>query len=448
MKMENLIRYGERFFDELEIAVYRSRDVSASVELNEISMASTRGGAVTVIRGIKNRRLGLAIIDSDEPERVKKAIDLAREMARLNSPDEKWVSLPPDPGKYREAPKPNYELKEASPDKLVEMLVRGGIKLAREKDPNAVVAGGEGGVSWREERIVNSHGVDVSQEGGAAFLFLELVGRKGDVVTPPGIFDFDARRDLNLDVEGIVEKAVQKVKWAYSVKASKNEEVPVILGPWAIAGLFSYALLPAFSGERLVKETTPLAGRIGERIASETLTMYDDPFHELSIQPVIADGEGVPTRKNVLIENGTFRGGFVWDNYWAKVHGTESTGNGKRDLRSGGISIGFHNVVIEKGKRSLEDMIAEIDRGYFVDGFQGGAHSSNPDNGNFAVTANPAFLIEDGEVKGASVFLMAGNVYDLLKEASEASREQTVIPFMTTMITPFVRFENVRIAGK
>ncbi len=441
--MENLIRFGEKLFDELEIAVYRSREVSAGVELNEISMASTRSGAVTIIRGIKDRRLGLAIVDSDEPERVKEAIEQAAKMARLNSPDEKWVSLP-EPGKYREGPKPNYELKEASPDILVEKLVHG-IKLAREKDPNAVVAGGEGGVSWEERHIVNSHGIDVFQEGGAAFFFLELVGRKGDIVTP-GIFDFDAKRDLNLDVEGVVERAVQKVKWAYSVKASKNEEVPVILGPWAIAGLLSYALLPAFSGERLVKETTPLAGKVGERIASEVLTIYDDPFHPLSLEPAVADGEGVPTRKNVLIENGTFKG-FVWDNYWAKVHGTESTGNGKRDRRSGGINIGFHNVVIENGKRSLEDLIGEIERGYFVDGFQG-AHSSNPDNGNFAVTANPAFLIEDGEVKGASVFLVAGNVYELLRQASEVTKEQTVMPFMSMMTTPYIKFENVKIAGK
>ena len=441
--MENLIRFGEKLFDELEIAVYRSREVSANVELNEISMASTRSGAVTVIRGIKDKRLGLSITDSDEPERIKEAIEQAAKMARLNSPDEKWASLP-ESGKYKEAPKPNYELKEASPDVLVEQLVHG-IKLAREKDPNAVVAGGEGGVSWEERQVVNSHGIDVFQEGGAAFFFLELVGRKGDVVTP-GIFDFDARRDLNLDVDGVVERAVQKVKWAYNVKASRNEEVPIIFGPWAVAELFSYALLPAFSGERLVKATTPLAGKVGEKIAGDVLTIYDDPLHPLSLEPVIADGEGVPTRKNVLIENGTFRG-FIWDNYWAKVYGTESTGNGKRDIRSGGISIGFHNVVIENGKRSLEDLIGEIDRGYFVDGFQG-AHSSNPDNGNFAVTANPAFLIEDGEVKGASVFLIAGNVYELLKQASELTREQTVIPFMNTMTTPHIKFENVKIAGK
>lgn len=92
------MKYGEphtlrrEVFDELEIAVYRSRDIEASVELNEISMASTRSGALTIIRGIKDKRLGLAIVDSDEPEKVKEAIEQAAKMAKLNSPDEKWVS--------------------------------------------------------------------------------------------------------------------------------------------------------------------------------------------------------------------------------------------------------------------------------------------------------------------------------------------------------------------
>ena len=441
--MEELIRFGEKYFDEVEIAVYRTRGVGVSIELNEISMAAVKSRSITVIRGIAGGRLGLAVVDSEEKEEVKRAIEMAYRMARLNSRDEKWVSLP-EPGKYHEPFKPNEELREASPDVLVEMAVRG-IKLAREKDPNAVVVGGGGGVGWEESHVVNSHGVDVFQAGGAAHIYFELVGRKGDTVTP-GIFEFDARRDLNLDVEGVVERTLQKIQWAYSVKSSKNEEVPVILGPWATAGLLYFALFPAFSGERLVKETTPLGDKLGQQIASEIISIADDPFHELSISPVIADGEGVPTRRNELIKNGVFRG-FVWDNYWAKVKGVESTGNGVRDLRSGGISIGLHNVVIENGRKSLEEMISEIDHGYLVDGLQG-AHSSNPDNGNFAVTANPAFLIENGEVVGSSVFLIAGNIYELLKQAYEVSREVTVMPVMQTVITPYIAFENVRIAGK
>ncbi|AFK23022.1 TldD/PmbA family protein [Pyrococcus sp. ST04] len=441
--MEELIKYGEKFFDELEIVTYKAKDVSVDIELNEISMAATRTDVITIIRGIKDKRIGISIVDTIDKEEVKKAIEQAAKMAKLNNPDEKWVSLP-EPGKYREQPEPNEELREVSPDILVEMAIKG-IKIAREKDEHVTVAGGSIATSWVETWIGNSHGIDVIQRFGNAYAFFELVGRKEGIVTP-GIFEFDAKDNLALDVEGTVEKALQKVQWAYKVKEAKNEEVPIILGPWAIAGLFAYTLFPAFSGERLVKKTTPLADKVGEKIASDVITIYDDPFHELSLAKVIADGEGVPTRRYELINNGEFKG-FIWDNYWAKIYGTESTGHGHRDFRGGGVSIGLNTPIIENGKRSLEEIIGEIKHGYFVDGVQG-AHSSNPDNGNFAVTANPAYLIEDGEIVGASVFLIAGNIYELLKQASEVSKEQTVMPVMYTVITPYIKFENVKIAGK
>ncbi|WP_048147247.1 TldD/PmbA family protein [Pyrococcus abyssi] len=441
--MEELIKYGEKFFDELEIVVRRSRGIEVNVELNEISMGATRIEKVTIIRGIKDKRVGIAIIDTDSKEEVKKAIEEAAKMAKLNTPDEKWSSLP-SPGKYREKPKVSEDLKSVSTETLVEFVTRG-IKLARESDPNVTVAGGSAGTSWAEVEIFNSQGINVSQEFGSAHIFFEFVGKKEGVVTP-GIFDFDAKDNLELDVEGVVNRGLERVKWAYNVKEAKNEETTVIFGPWAISGLLSYALFPAFSGERLVKKTTPLADKVGEKVASDVITIYDDTFHELSIAKAIADGEGVPTRKVTLIEEGIFKG-FIWDNYWAKVYGTESTGHGQRDWRGGGVSIGLNSAVIENGKRELSEIIGEIKHGYLVEGLQG-AHSSNPDNGNFAVTANPAYLIEDGEVVGSTVFLIAGNVYELLKQATEVSKDQRALPFMTTAITPYIKFENVKIAGK
>ncbi|RLF80638.1 TldD/PmbA family protein, partial [Thermococci archaeon] len=299
--MEELIRFGEKFFDELEIAVYKNRDASVNIELNEVSTSALRERVVTVVRGVKEKKLGVSIIDTADKEKIKEAIERAYKMAKLNKPDERWISLP-EPGKYRKPRKVDKELKEVSPDYFVE-LARRGIELAREE--GIVVAGGGGGAEWGESLIMNSHGVNVSQEGGGAFFYIELVGMKEGRVTP-GIFEFDAKLSLNLEVENVVKNALQKVKWAFKVEKSKTEEAKVILEPWAISSLLSYALFPAFSGEKLVKGTTPLANKINENISNELLAIYDDPLHELSINPVIADDEGVPTRRNAIIEKGVF----------------------------------------------------------------------------------------------------------------------------------------------
>ncbi|AAL81698.1 TldD/PmbA family protein [Pyrococcus furiosus DSM 3638] len=441
--MEELIRYGEKFFDELEIVTRVGKDFSVDIQLNEVFGGGVREDILTIIRGIKDKRIGIVLLDTIDKEEIKKGIETAAKMAKLNAPDEKWSSLP-QPGKYREKPKISEDLKSASSDELVNMAVEG-IKLARELDKNLTVAGGSIGTSWNEITIVNSHGINVTQELGVAYAFFEFVGRKEGIVTP-GIFEFDAKDNLNLNIEETVKNGVKKVQWAYNFKQAKNEETTLIFGPWAISGLLNYALFPAFSGERLVKGTTPLADKVGERITSEVITLYDDPFHELSITKIIADGEGIPTRRYEIIKDGEFKG-FIWDNYWAKVHGTESTGHGVRDWSGGGITIGLHVPIIENGKRSLEEIIGEIKHGYLVDGVQG-AHSSNPDNGNFAVTANPAYIIENGEIVGSTVFLIAGNIYELLKKATEVSKEQRTLVGMTNVITPYIKFENVKIAGK
>ncbi|KPU62275.1 TldD/PmbA family protein [Thermococcus sp. EP1] len=440
--MEELIKYGEKFFDELEIAIYRTRDASVNIELNEVSTSALRERVVTIIRGLKDKRLGVSIVDTDDKKTLRDAIERAYKMSKLNKPDEKWVSLPL-PGKYRDPRKMDKEIKEVSPDYFVE-LAKEGINQALQEE-GVVVAGGGGGAEWRESLIMNSNGINVFQEGGGAFFYIELVGMKEGKVTP-GIFDFDAKLSLNLDVESVVKSAVQKVKWAFNVERSKTEEAKVILQPWALSSLLNYAFFPAFSGEKLMKGTTPLMNKLEETISSDLLNVYDDPLHELSINPVIADDEGTPTRKNVLVEKGVFKG-FIWDNYWANIKEVESTGNGKRNFSTGGIGIALHNVVIENGKQEIGDIIGEIKHGYLVDSFQG-AHSSNPDNGNFAVVANPAFLIEDGEIKGSTVFMMSGNIYELLPSIYAISKEQKVLPFGGSMVVPSVAFENVRIAGK
>lgn len=142
----------------------------------------------------------------------------------------------------------------------------------------------------------------------------------------------------------------------------------LIFGLWVIVGFFSYIFFLVFSGECFVKEIMLFVGKVGEKIVSEVIMFYDDLFYLFFFRLIIVDDEGVLIRKNVFVENGVFKG-FVWDNYWVKIYGIESIGNGKRDIRSGGINIGFYSVVIENGKCFFEDIIGEIDRGYFVDGF-------------------------------------------------------------------------------
>ncbi len=438
----NLIRYGEKFFDEIEIATYRKKETSVDIELNQVSLSSTSDRTITVIRGIKDKRVGIYIVDSNDENEIKRGIDVASKSARMNEPDDRWVSLPGEQKYANVKIEVSDELKNLSPDILVNMANEA-IKEIKTRDENAMVAGGAAGSFWSENRIMNSRGVDVLQEFGGTFFYLYAIGRKDGRVTP-GIMEFDVRRDTNISTDSVVNSILERLKYAYRVVKTEDGTNDVMLEPLALAELIYFALLPALNGEKKVKGTSPLANRVNEKILHEKITMVDDPWHPLSTSPVIADDEGVASRKNVMFQNGVFKG-FLWDNYWGNVSGEGSTGNGIRSLVTGGISIGAHNLVIEAGKISREDLLCNMKNGLVVSGFQG-AHSSNPDTGDFSVVANPAFRVEDGKIVGSTVFMMSGNIYTLLKNVKDISGTQKNIVMMGNGTMPDILFENVKIA--
>ena len=438
----NLIKYGEKYFDEIEIGRYRRRDISASAELNQVSISSVRDLNTVVIRGIKDKRMGIYVVENDNEEKIKEGIEIASKLAKLNDRDNNWKSLP-EKQKYEKRRKVCENIKNSTPDIFVD-IITGAIRDVKKEDENAVVAGAESGGVWVKGNIMNSHGIDVEQEDAGSYFYLYLSGRKGNNVTP-GIFELDVRRDMDIDRDFVIKSCLNKLKKAYNVVRSKNEEATIILEPIALGEILNFALFPSFGGERKVKNTTPLVDKVGEKVISEKISIVDDPFHPLSMNPVIADDEGAATRRNVIFENGIFKG-FLWNSYWANIANEKNTGNGIRNLSTGYLGIGSHNIVLDNGNKKIEDIISDMEHGYIVLAFQG-AHSSNPDTGDFSVVANPAFIIENGEIKGSTVFMMSGNIYSLLSRVERISEEQRAIYAIARGVFPYISFYNVKVAS-
>ena len=435
----NLIEYGEKFFDELEISTYRKREISVDASLNQVSMSASLNRVITVIRGVKDGRMGIYIVDSEDEEKIKRGIEMAARNARSNERDDKWVSFP-SPGNYGR--KWDKEFEPEEPDFYVS-LMNEAIGDIRKRDERAMVAGGSAGAVWSGNSVMNSHGVDVEQEFGAHFFYIYAMGRTSSGVTP-GILDYDVEMTRHPDRDAVVDSILNKLSKAYTKVPAEGNEGNVLVEPLAMGMLLYYTLIPAINGERKVKGTSPLVGKVGEKILSEKITIVDDPWHPMSINPIVADDEGVPTRRKSVFENGIFKG-FLWNSYWGNVEGVGSTGNGVRSLSTGGVGISPNNIVLEKGSKALEDILSEMRDGYYISGFQG-AHSSNPDTGDFSVVANPAFRVKDGEIVGSTVFMMSGNVYSLLNSVGEVSSQERRIMMMGNGILPYIEFENVKIA--
>ena len=402
MRLEKYVKMGERIgLSEVEIAVRRISSISIDVEMGEIKGATSIVSEHLIVRGLIGKRLGLYHSDRVDETELEKAIKRVYEIARNNQPDERWVSLP-DPAPYGEEVSWDREISETPPERYVEFIERA-FKLVAERDPRALIAFASSGCSYGFVRILNSRGVDFRDSDGISAIGIGLIG-SGEGISTPLIMGFSFSRTVRPGVEAAVEEALLKLKHAYRAKRGKTEEADVIMDPRALEELLRFTLIPAIAGENVVRGKSPLAGKIGSKIASEVLTIMEDPSLPNAFSSARGDDEGIPTSKKVIIEGGVLRT-FIWDNYWAKVKGVKPTGNGFRNWQSGSVSTRPTNLVIKPGEKTLEDLIGEVRRGYYVAGLQG-AHSSNPDTGDFSVVANPAFLIEDGEIKGLALGVM------------------------------------------
>ncbi len=435
----NLIKYGEKFFDELEIQKIAKKAISASVELNQISSASEQNIARSVIRGVKDGKVGLYLVDSWDDSLIKEGIDKAYKLSKLNNVDRDWPGFPAGT-----VSKSADEFDPPAADIFVGAMADT-LKMVRQKNPRAMVVGGESGAQWLHTEIINSHGTDVVQSDFSNYMILVMLGRQGTSVTP-SIFDMELAKSGDIGVQGMVDRCLKKMELAMTVKNADTGESPMIFEPFALAELLQFAMLPAFSGERKYKGTSMLSGKEGEKIVSDMISIYDDPHNERLPTSMVADDEGVPLRKNALVENGVMKG-YLWNHYWARRAGVESTGNGVRSFRTGAVSIGAHNIVVAPGKRTIDELISDMEDGYVVSSLQG-AHSSNPDTGDFAVVANPAYRVEDGQITGSSVFMISGNIYGLLSNVVEVAAELRPV-YMGPMgrgLYPAIEFENVKVA--
>ncbi|HHD83198.1 MAG TPA: TldD/PmbA family protein, partial [Bacteroidetes bacterium] len=260
----------------------------------------------------------------------------------------------------------------------------------------------------------------------------------------PGIFNLKISKEPATDPYSFIEETKLLLSKATNLIKAEDKKLDMIMHPQATSGLLTYGFVPAVKGESFYKKSSRFQEKLGERVFSEKLSIYDDPRNDKAINYSLYDFDGIPTRRTIIVERGVLKN-FMWNYYWAKLAGIESTGNGYRTPRTGEYDIRPFNLSIEPGKRSFEDIISDVDQGIYVMSFQG-VHSTNPDSGMFSVMANPAFYIEEGEIKGCLLgAAITDNVDNVLSRVDEVSSD---VMYNITFTLPWILVKNVRITSR
>jgi TldD protein len=195
----------------------------------------------------------------------------------------------------------------------------------------------------------------------------------------------------------------------------------VVLGPGWPGILLHEAIGHGLEGDFNRKGVSAFAGRIGQKVASELVTVVDDGTIANRRGSLNVDDEGTPTGRTVLIENGILRG-YLQDRLNARLMGMAPTGNGRRESFAHPPLPRMTNTFMLAGQDDPADIISSVDRGLYAVSFGGGQVDIT--NGKFVFSASEAYLIENGRVtrpvKGATLI---GNGPDALTRVSRVGHD-------------------------
>jgi len=216
-------------------------------------------------------------------------------------------------------------------------------------------------------------------------------------------------------------------------------EVPVIFDPITARSLLGQ-LAGCVSGYAVYRQSSFLAGKIGENVASDLVTVIDDGRLPGGLGSRPFDGEGLPTRRNTVLQRGRLET-YLLDSYSARKLGARSTGNATRGAGSG-PGVGPTNLWLEPGDRTLDEIIADTERGLLVTELIG--MGFNPVTGDYSRGA-AGLWIEGGEVvRPVEEITIAGNMVEMLSTIDAVGSD---LLWLSRVASPSLRVARMTVAG-
>ena len=428
---------------EAETYVYEGQTTSIGIERGQITKSNRIIDRGLGIRVSVNKAIGFAYTNVLEKQTaVEDTILKALSAAKASKPDQDWHGLPEKKPYASTENTFDQRISNLQPEDLVN-LASTMLDAAVQTDKRVLAIEGGAGAGTLSTAIANSNGITAFDKGTMIECSLATVAKEGNKVTPV-CFEFNAGRNYAVNPEWVGKEASRLALSALKTKQIETKNTKLILTQFALQELLYFTLINAIKADNVQRNQSPFKGKIGEKVASDNVTIHDDGLLAGGLRTSTFDGEGSPHQKTLIVEKGILHS-FLYDNYAAKKEGVESTGNASRAGYLSTPNIEATNFHITSGNKTAEQLMAELDEGLIIYYLQG-AHSSNPVSGEFSVVATPAWKVKKGEIAHCSRGVMlAGNIFEVLKNVSIVANNDRQ---MGQLVSPWILVENVRVIGK
>ena len=441
----NLIALAERL---IKAARSAGADAADAVAMRSVSQSvDVRDGAVEEsqrsegddmgLRVLVGRRQAVVSTNDMSGEGIAALAERAVSMARV-APEDKYAGLAEPDLLAKTIPDLDLFDRELPNVSTLESMARRAEDAARavsgvSKSGGASASSGIGGMV-----LLTSHGFSGAYLGSRHSVSAQAIAGEGTGMETD--YDFSSTlhaSDLD-DPEKVGRSAGEKAVARLNPRKVSTKKVPVVFDSH-ISGSVVGHLVSAINGAAIARKTSFLKDKLGERIFAPGINIVDDPLRRRGLRSRPFDAEGVAGRRMALVQDGVLKT-WLLDSATARELGLITTGHAQRSASST-PSPGATNLHLEPGPQSPEDLIKDIDEGFYVTDLIG--MGANMVTGDYSRGA-AGFWIEKGQrTYPVSEVTIAGNLTDMFKAVTPANDLQ----FRYGTNAPTLRLEGLTIAG-
>lgn len=429
-------------FNEYEVYYIDRESLSINVYKEEVEKYNLTTSYGLSFRGKINGKIGYSYTEILDEDAIKMLVKNAKESALVIENEDVQFIYGGDK-EYVEVNTYYNGLENLPADKLIELALDME-KEAKALDSRVASFGGCGiGYSNSKYGIINSKGLNLENKSNLLSAYVVPIIKEEEnmhdgigYVTANSLEDVDPKK---LALDGINE-AISRI----GGRPVPSGKYKTIINNEAMVSMLS-TFAGVFSGDAAQKGLSLLKDKEGEIIASEKVTLLDNPHLENGLASVPFDDEGVATKKKDVIHEGKLM--TLLHNLKTAYKGnTKSTGNGFKSSYASVVGVSPTNFYIQKGDKSFEELLEEVGEGLLITEFAGLHSGANSITGDFSLAAK-GFYIRNGKKSfPVEQITVAGNFFDLLKNVVEVGID---LKFpMSSVGSPSIRVDGLSIAGK
>ena len=239
--------------------------------------------------------------------------------------------------------------------------------------------------------------------------------------------------------ESVGREAARRTLRRLGARKIATTQVPVVFDPIVARSIIEH-IFEGANGDAIYRGSSFFASKLGEQIANTNVTVVDDGTMVGGFGSSPFDGEGVPTRRTVVVDKGVLKS-YLLNTYTARKLNMQTTGNASRGL-AGNPGIGAGNFYLENGTESPADIIKNVGRGLYVTEFLG--FGVNMTTGDYSRGAS-GLWIENGELTyPVEEITVAGNLKEMFKNIVATGND---LEFRSSVAAPTIRIDGLTVAG-